>query len=230
MDLRCISIALVLSYSALGNPDANRDCVKTESEKLVGVTEELPNDSPQIQTILENAGFDNPAPYCSATVKFVFDVCLVLTDITAWSPTAVPEERAVWKAGEPITRMPRPTDVFGMYSVRKGRISHVGIIWEWPDDSEWCLTFEGNTGVGNGMQGITIKRRRKSSIHIVCNWIDDETVNQEIDQYAAEKKFTPLVDKIKIAKPVSEDPEPPKDWWMYYAIGAFLLYREIRER
>lgn len=196
MDLRCLSLCVLLYCGCLGQThDENRDCLIETGESLLGVTEHTSNDSPMIRTILSNAGIEKPAPYCSATVKYLFDQCLVMTPITAWSPTAVPYERAVWQAGKTLTRLPLPADVFGIYNPKKGRISHVGIVFAWPEEGDYFLSLEGNVGIGGGVQGITILRRRKSSIHLVCNWIDDETITKKLEE--GNKELEPIIEEVK---------------------------------
>lgn len=168
---------IIISYLLIGALSAQdqRACIVDEGEKLLGVRELTSNDSPEIRTILANAGFDRPVPYCSATLKWLFDICKVMNHtITAWSPTAVPDELAVWKGGQTITRDPLPADVWGIYSPRKGRIAHVGIVLHWPKNSPYFLTLEGNANVGDGTQGITVLRRKKSQMHIIVDWIGNQ--------------------------------------------------------
>lgn len=203
----CLSFILLCgTLSAQEYYPETRNCIKEEGSKLVGVTEELSNDSPEIRTILANAGFYKPAAYCSATVKYLFDICLVMTEITAWSPTAVPEARAVWKGGKEITRAPMYSDVFGIYSPRKGRVSHAGIIFHWPDKGNYFLSLEGNVGIGDGAQGITVLRRKKTEIHIVCDWIDSETLAAVRDSADTILKDTPLPEQIKEKQKESKFP------------------------
>lgn len=217
MDLRYLSICILIYCGCLGQThDEHRECLIETGESLLGVTEIKSNDSPQIRTILANAGIEKPAPYCSATVKYLFDQCLIATTITAWSPTAVPYERAVWQAGKVLTRLPLPADVFGIYNPKKGRISHAGVIFAWPEEGDWFLSLEGNVGIGSGQQGITILRRRKSSIHVVVNWIDEESITKKLAE--GNKELEEIVTSVN---------EPPKEkkiipFWVLavIAIGA----------
>ena len=63
-------LACVLSCQLILAND--RECVTSEAEGLTHVREVKSNDSPEIRTILKHSGIKNAAPYCSATVKFVF--------------------------------------------------------------------------------------------------------------------------------------------------------------
>lgn len=87
-------------------------------------------------------------------------------------------ERPTWQQGIG-GKTPKPGDTFGIYFSSKGRVAHTGFIYEWTDGSPYCLTIEGNTGPSGSVgesdrngDGIYLKRRMKSDIHSVRNWID----------------------------------------------------------
>ena len=143
-------------------------------------------------------------------------------EITAWSPSAVPDDRAVWKAGKTITRLPLPADTWGQYSPRKGRISHAGIVFVWPETGNYFLSFEGNVGVGGGKQGITILRRKKSDVHIVCEWIDDEVVRSKVVEATAEMNELPI-EEINKANADPEHPDYDKEIIAVFFVALMLM-------
>lgn len=218
-------IACLLSCQIVFGND--RECVVNEGKKLTHVREDLSNDSKEIRTILKHAGFDNPAPYCSATVKYIFDLCGVLNEITAWSPSAVPENKAVWKSGKAIKREPMMADTWGVYSPRKGRVSHAGIVFHWPEDGNYFLSFEGNVRVSDGREGITILRRKKSDVYIVANWIEDEVVREKVNQAIKDIEDIP-VEQAKEADPPTTPKKIKEIVTLILVIGFLMRYGNER--
>ncbi|GAB3999502.1 hypothetical protein GCM10028807_49920 [Spirosoma daeguense] len=74
-----------------------------------------------------------------------------------------------------LPRKPRPGDVVG-YRFRSGKISHIGIIVEWPDKGDYYYAVEGNTGTSanvyrdnNKNDAVRLKRRPKSMAYVVAS-------------------------------------------------------------
>ncbi|GAB2585678.1 CHAP domain-containing protein [Spirosoma areae] len=75
---------------------------------------------------------------------------------------------------------PRPGDVVG-YRFRSGRISHIGIIVEWPDGKDYYISMEGNTGTSstvyrdnNRNDAVRMKRRPKAMAYLVASTLYEE--------------------------------------------------------
>ena len=76
-------------------------------------------------------------------------------------------------------KTPLPADPFGIYFASHGRISHSGLICEWTEGEKYCITLEANTSASGAVgeadrngDGCYMKRRNKSDIYTVKNWID----------------------------------------------------------
>jgi hypothetical protein len=152
-----------------------RDRVVAEASKLMGLKETHGrNRSPIIDkmNLLANANYGDP--WCASFNAYVYRLAdIPKYPVSAWSPAWV--ANPTWtraKGGE----TPKPGDPFGIYFSNKGRVAHTGLIKSWGDAVQ---TYEGNTGptgvVGeadrNG-DGSYVKRRLKSQIYSVRNWID----------------------------------------------------------
>ncbi|MEJ6979653.1 hypothetical protein WG906_04280 [Pedobacter sp. P351] len=109
---------------------------------------------------------------------------------SAWSPDLFPASKLVWQRGKSVyakiphpniqpsgmqrqTNKPSPGDVFGIFFASKGRIAHCGFVDSWNDS--WLLTVEGNTNEAGSREGDGVykKRRLKSTVHMVANWVGD---------------------------------------------------------
>lgn len=177
---RAIADALDVSLVA-PSADSRRDKIIAIARGCVGWKEATGNnDGPKIDDILSSCGLKGTRqPYCAAFIRFVYDRAGLSVGPkkgdAAWSPNWV--AGATWtkaKGGE----APLPGDAFGIYFKNKGRVAHCGIILEW--HATHCLTIEGNTSADAAIgteadregQGVFIRRRDRSEIYAVRNWLD----------------------------------------------------------
>lgn len=163
-----IFLASLISQKAL----SDSTCVKTVAYSQLGVREHGGNNKGiQIESYLANAGIFYPAPWCSAFVKWVLDMCCVDHWITAWSPSGTARNR-IYDRRTPAknTTTPRQMDVFTLYYPSLNRIGHVGFVDHW--GKTWVTTIEGNTNDSGSRDSNTgdrvMKRKRlKSTIYQV---------------------------------------------------------------
>jgi len=152
-----------------------RQRVIAEASSLIGLRETHGrNRSPIIDKMNLFANANLGDPWCASFNAWVYHVAEIPKfPKSAWSPAWV--NNPTWtraKGGRP----PLPGDPFGIWFSNKGRVAHTGLIEKW-GDAVICL--EGNTGptgsIGendrNG-EGSHKKRRLKSQIYSVRNWID----------------------------------------------------------
>jgi hypothetical protein len=152
-----------------------RERVVQEASALMGLKETHGrNRSPIIDKMNLLVGANYGDPWCASFNAYVY----YLAEIpkypkSAWSPSWVTNPTWTRKSGG---ETPKPGDPFGIYFQNKKRVAHTGLIEKWGDA---VITMEGNTGptgvVGeadrNG-EGSHKKRRLKSQIYSVRNWID----------------------------------------------------------
>lgn len=142
------------------------------------------NHGPGPKKYLKACGLGEGYPYCACFVKYVLDACSVNTQGgTAWSPSWFPASKVIWKpshllqerSGE-VNSQPTSGDLFGLYYTNLKRIGHVGFIdvWDDPRADGWVFTVEGNTNGEGSREGDGVHRRRrlKSKLYVVSNWID----------------------------------------------------------
>ena len=133
------------------------------------------NRSPKIDEMNRLTGVPMGSPWCASWNAYHYQAGSVRSfPKSAWSPDWVASP--TWtraKAG----RTPLPGDAFGIWFSDRNRIAHTGIIESWGSDV--AVTLEGNTGPSGSMgeadrngDGSYRKRRMKSTIHSVRNWID----------------------------------------------------------
>jgi peptidoglycan hydrolase-like protein with peptidoglycan-binding domain len=164
-------------------PSDDRGKIMQIARSLVGVRELTGrNDGVQIDLFLASCGLSGTRnPYCACFNVYCGDAALGRTNNpyprSAWSPDMV--VKPTWQQGIG-GKNPLPADTFGIYFASKGRVAHTGLILEWKVGERHCLTIEGNTGdqdsIGTSAdregQGVFMKRRMKSDIFAVRNWID----------------------------------------------------------
>lgn len=152
------------------------------AKSIVGIREKTgKNDGVAIDKILASCGLEGTRnPYCACTIVYCGDMALGKEHNpyprSAWSPDLV--AKPTWQQGIG-GRNPRPGDAFGIYFASKGRVAHCGLILEWASGEPFCLTIEGNTGERGAVtspgaregDGIYMKRRMKSDIYSVRDWI-----------------------------------------------------------
>jgi hypothetical protein len=152
-----------------------RERVVSEAQGLIGLRETHGrNRSPVIDKMNLFANANLGDPWCASFNAWIYHLAEIPKfPKSAWSPSWVANPTWTRKAGG---KNPLPGDPFGIYFANKGRVAHTGLIEKWGDA---VITLEGNTGptgsIGeadrNG-EGSHKKRRLKSQIYSVRNWID----------------------------------------------------------
>ena len=151
------------------------------AKSLIG-TRELTgrNDGVTVDAMLDSCGLKGTKnPYCACFVVYCGDMALGRKSNpyprSAWSPDMV--KKPTWKQGLG-GKTPQPADTFGLYFAKQGRVAHTGLICEWPEKEKYCTTLEGNTGATGSVgeadrngDGVYLKRRNKTDIYAVQNWI-----------------------------------------------------------
>lgn len=155
---------------------SERERILNIAASLVGNTETHGNNrSPLIDQMNRLTGVPMGSPYCASFNSWCYNqagIDRTRWPLTAWSPSWV--ARPTWtraKGG----KEPLPADAFGLYW--EGRTRHTGLIKEWGAGKS-ARTVEANTAPtaesgdqANG-DGIWIKRRLKSQIDSVRDWLD----------------------------------------------------------
>lgn len=157
-----------------------RKRVQTRYTAEVGTLEAGKNNhGPGPKKYLAACGLGEGYAYCACFAKWVLDCELIpTTGGTAWSPSWFPASKVIWKPGVNLSEAegPQTGDLFGLYYTNLKRIGHVGFIdvWHDPRADGWAFTVEGNTNAEGSREGDGVHRRRrlKSKIHVVSNWID----------------------------------------------------------
>ncbi len=110
-------------------------------------------------------------PYCAAFISWVFFKAGFAEPRTAWAPALFPSYRRI--------KTPKPADILGIYSLKKQRIVHCGLVERLQND--WVISLEGNTnddGSSDG-NGNYRKWRHKRTINCFSRWLKKEEVYDE---------------------------------------------------
>ena len=166
----CFVLLAVLSNTsyALNYNHHLRKCVTITFTSQIGVREHGgKNAGYSVEKYLKSTKLNKGYAWCAAFVNWSLRHCGIKTINSAWSPSWFPANR--------ITKNPKQGDVFGIYFKSKRRIAHVGFIYKWLPNSKYCITVEGNTNEAGSRDGDGVykKRRLKTQIYKVANWIDD---------------------------------------------------------
>ena len=167
-------LVYIPSYSSnvVGCRDEVRKCVEITFTSQLGVREHSgANAGFSVEKYLNSTNLGKGYAWCAAFVNWTYEHCGVETKHSAWSPSWFDSMHVVYQNG---IGNPRPGDVFGLYFKSKKRIAHVGFIYKWDTGTKYCITVEGNTNSAGSREGDGVykKRRLKSQISKVANWID----------------------------------------------------------
>jgi hypothetical protein len=135
------------------------------------------NDGREVEMVLASCGLGKGYPYCAATINWTFSQCGIKTGVVnpAYSPNWFTNKEVITykKSWRKMNYKSKKSQIFGLYFSSLGRIAHVGfIISETITD---YITFEGNTNIAGSREGdgFMKKRRSKSSIHIIADYLTD---------------------------------------------------------
>ena len=155
--------------NSLGNP-----CLEKIMDRQLGVKEAGGNNRGwKIAQYLESVGLPEGYPWCASYVHWVLEKCSIPNTITAWSPTAHNKKNIVYFRRE-FKKHPKVGDVFTIYSMRNGRISHTGFFRERIND-KFYLTNEGNASAENAANpydgnGVYEKVRSFNATYSITRW------------------------------------------------------------
>lgn len=149
------------------------EALKDQFELELGVREATGNnDGVRVEEYLKSTGLGKGYPWCAAFVYWNFVKLGYVVDIEypAWTPSYFPEERVIYTRGVGFKCPPMPGDIIGIYFKSKGRIAHVGFIYEITD--KYYITIEGNTNEAGSREGdgVLKKYRLKSTIYQISRF------------------------------------------------------------
>lgn len=131
------------------------------------------NDGVEVERYLKYTGLNKGYAWCAAFVCWSLGEIDIPNPKNAWSPSLLPSNKLVYQHQSKVYNgVPQRGDVFGIYYTNLKRIGHVGFIDEWGSGT-FAITVEGNTN-GEGSRegnGVYRKRRLKSQVYRVANWI-----------------------------------------------------------
>lgn len=132
------------------------------------------NDGQRVEEFLSVTGLGRGNPWCAAFVAWTFNQAGIETVRSAWSPDWFPSDKTIYTRGKAGNKTPQQADVFGILFPNLGRIAHVGFIDQWPDNSPFIITVEGNTNNDGSREGNQTckKRRLKKQIYKASRWIN----------------------------------------------------------
>lgn len=173
--MRCVVILLLslISYLGIANPVKRAEVKKVYDSQLHVRELTGKNDGVDVEKYLRYTGLGKGYAWCAAFVCWSLGEAAVPNPKNAWSPAMVPTNKLIYQHQSKVYNgTPQQGDVFGIYYSNLKRVGHVGFIDEWPSGS-YTITVEGNTnGVGSREgDGVYRKRRLKSQIYKVANWI-----------------------------------------------------------
>ncbi len=149
------------------------EALTNQFELELGVREATGNnDGVKVEEYLRTTGLGKGYPWCAAFVYWNFIQLGYTVDIEypAWTPSYFTEERVIYTRGEGFKCQPMPGDVIGIYFRSKGRIAHVGFIYEITD--KYYITIEGNTNSAGSREGdgVMKKYRPKNTIYKISRF------------------------------------------------------------
>lgn len=119
-----------------------RTAVINAAEKEIGVKETGVNTGTRINEYQKSTGNKAGDQWCASFLSFVLKENGIKETGTAYSPSWFPSKWTIHKPSKDIIGHPQPGDVFGVWVESKGRVGHVGFIYEWDDKT--VTTIEGN--------------------------------------------------------------------------------------
>ena len=153
---------------------SDRDCVKSTYESQIGVREATGhNDGRDVEKYLASADLSKGNPWCASFVNWTFQQCIdVKVESPGWVPSWFPQNKLIFVRGKLNKRSPQSGDLIGIYFQDKGRLAHIGLYDS--ESKDFIITVEGNTNDAGSREGDGVykKRRIKSQINSISNWID----------------------------------------------------------
>ena len=147
-----------------------------DAERNVGIAEQGgQNRGKAVETYLASVGLPPGNPWCAAFVYYRLAAAAAHLDVAlpVWLPRSgycpdwrkAAQKRGVWIPVSEVTAgkvSPQRGDLCLFYFAAKGRVAHIGIVAE--VDAEGCVTVEGNTSDGSGVNrdGGGVYRKRRS--------------------------------------------------------------------
>lgn len=170
------------SYAQSKASTAKRILLQSIYSTEIGVREQSNrNDGDRVEEYLAYTANRKGEPWCASFVCWALGKAGISNPRSAWSPDLLPPSRYVWKnSWQKSKRLPQSGDVFGIWFSDKGRVAHCGFIDAW--SNSYVFTVEGNTNEIGSREGDGVyrKRRLKSSLYAVADWVSGREENNGI--------------------------------------------------
>lgn len=135
----------------------------------VGVSEKTGNnDGEQVELYQSATGNRRGDQWCASFVAWCYKQTGMTHTGNAWSPSWFPADQIIYKPSAGVLLTPQPGDVFGVWVQSKGRVGHVGLIYEWGDDM--VTTIEGNYS-----NKVVKQRRVKRQVYVASDWVSNQS-------------------------------------------------------
>lgn len=169
-----LCILLILISQAVWADPIKRTQVKKIYDSQLHVREKTGNnDGVEVERYLKYTKLGKGYAWCASFVCWTLGQACIINPVSAWSPSLLPNSKLIYQKGsKTYNSTPQTADVFGIYYTNLKRIGHVGFVDQWEEGS-YVLTVEGNTNSAGSREGDGVyrKRRLKSQIYKVANWI-----------------------------------------------------------
>lgn len=128
------------------------------------------NDGVEVAMYLKSVGLGEGYPWCAAFTTWGLNEFNIPNPQSAWSPAWARSKDIIWRPkGKQATVM--PGDVFSIWFTRLNRVGHVGFVVS--KTNSHFITIEGNTNSGGSREGDGVYKRKrlKSKIYAITNYI-----------------------------------------------------------
>lgn len=130
------------------------------------------NDGPEVEKYLAATGLGKGHPWCAAFTTYNLNAFNIPNPKSAWSPSWAMSKDIVWQPkGNKANNKVLPGDCFTLFYPKLNRVGHVGFVVD--ETFSHFITIEGNTNDGGSREGDGVykKKREKSKVHAVTNYI-----------------------------------------------------------
>lgn len=129
------------------------------------------NDGRMVETYLRYVGLAKGNPWCASFVCWCYGQAGVKNPRSGACPDLF-RNHVIYRRTSGFRTTPQTGDIWGLYFPEKGRVAHTGFVDDW--GRKYVITVEGNTNEAGSREGDGVyrKRRPRSSIYVVANYID----------------------------------------------------------
>lgn len=140
------------------------------------------NDGPEVEKYLASVGLGKGYAWCAAFTAYNLNAFDVPNPNSAWSPSWAQSKDIIWTPkGNKANNKVKPGDCFTLYYYSLKRVGHVGFVVS--ETNTHFITIEGNTNDGGSREGDGVykKKRAKSKVYAVTNYITPYIQENEKD-------------------------------------------------